>query len=58
MSREDAAHAVAQHEERSTRSLVGDLAEKGFVQARPAPTAGEHRDVKLLERLLEGIRAL
>jgi hypothetical protein len=40
------------------RVLVGDLAEKGFVQARPAPTAGEHRDVKLLERLLEGIRAL
>lgn len=40
------------------RVLVGDLAEKRIVQARPAPDDDEHRDVKLLERLLEGIRAL
>ncbi|MFN8025196.1 MAG: DUF742 domain-containing protein [Acidimicrobiia bacterium] len=40
------------------RVLVGDLAEQGLVQARPAPVQEEHRDVKLLERLLEGIRAL
>jgi hypothetical protein len=41
-----------------TRVLVGDLAEQGLLQARPARDGGEHRDVKLLERLLEGIRAL
>lgn len=40
------------------RVLVGDLAEQGFVQARPTRDEGGHRDVKLLERLLEGIRAL
>jgi hypothetical protein len=40
------------------RVLVGDLAEQGFVQARPHTEQGEHRDVRLLERLLEGIRAL
>jgi len=40
------------------RVLVGDLAEQGLVQARPALTQEEHKDVRLLERLLEGIRAL
>jgi len=40
------------------RVLVGDLADAGYVQVRSAPDQGEHRDVALLERLLEGIRAL
>jgi hypothetical protein len=40
------------------RVLVGDLAERGCVQARPVAEEDDHRDVKLLERLLEGIRAL
>jgi predicted transcriptional regulator len=40
------------------RVLVGDLAEAGHVQVRASTGDGEHRDVGLLERLLEGIRAL
>ena len=40
------------------RVLVGDLADAGYVQVRSAPEKAEHRDVTLLERLLEGIRAL
>jgi hypothetical protein len=37
--------------------LLGDLIESEVVAVRSEPTAG-HRDVRLLERLLEGIRAL
>jgi Protein of unknown function (DUF742) len=40
------------------RVLVGDLADAGMVQVRRAENRAEHRDVRLLERLLEGIRAL
>lgn len=46
------------------RVLVGDLAEHGDVQVRTAadaadgPASSEHRDVALLQRLLEGIRGL
>ena len=40
------------------RVLVGDLVEARMVQVRQAEDRSEHRDVRLLERLLEGIRAL
>jgi hypothetical protein len=40
------------------RVLVGDLVDAGCVQVRAVATGGEHRDARLLERLLEGIRAL
>jgi len=40
------------------RVLVGDLADAGYVQVRAYLESGEHRDARLLERLLEGIRAL
>jgi hypothetical protein len=41
------------------RVLVGDLADAQMVQVRQtAPEHAEHRDVRLLERLLDGIRAL
>jgi hypothetical protein len=41
------------------RVLVGDLVDAHMVQVRRAETArAEHRDVRLLERLLEGIRAI
>lgn len=40
------------------RVLVGDLAEARMVQVRSTDERAEHRDVRLLERLLEGIRAL
>ena len=40
------------------RVLVGDLADAGYVQVRAVSSGGEHRDARLLERLLEGIRAL
>jgi predicted transcriptional regulator len=40
------------------RVLVGDLADAGMVQVREADDEAEHRDVRLLERLLDGIRAL
>ena len=41
------------------RVLVGDLAEAHLVQVRQAPEEdAEHRDVRLLERLLDGMRAL
>jgi hypothetical protein len=40
------------------RVLVGDLADEGYVQVRAVSSGGEHRDAQLLERLLEGIRAL
>ena len=41
------------------RVLVGDLADAQMVQVRQTSEEhAEHRDVRLLERLLEGIRAL
>ena len=40
------------------RVLVGDLVDARMVQVRQAGDRAEHRDVRLLERLLEGIRAL
>jgi hypothetical protein len=41
------------------RVLIGDLADAQMVQVRQtAPEHDEHRDVRLLERLLDGIRAL
>ncbi|HEY7105513.1 MAG TPA: DUF742 domain-containing protein [Acidimicrobiia bacterium] len=41
------------------RVLVGDLADAQMVQVRQSTEErAEHRDVRLLERLLEGIRAL
>jgi hypothetical protein len=40
------------------RVLVGDLVVAHLVQVRQSEDAAEHRDVRLLERLLEGIRAL
>jgi hypothetical protein len=41
------------------RVLVGDLADAQMVQVRQTTEErAEHRDVRLLERLLEGIRAL
>jgi hypothetical protein len=40
------------------RVLVGDLVDAGTVTVRQSEERSEHRDVRLLERLLEGIRAL
>jgi hypothetical protein len=40
------------------RVLVGDLVVARMVHVRQSDDHGEHRDVRLLERLLEGIRAL
>jgi hypothetical protein len=40
------------------RVLVGDLTEEGFVEFnRPSP-AGDRPDLKLLERVLDGLQAL
>jgi hypothetical protein len=40
------------------RVLVGDLVVARMLHVRQAEDRAEHRDVRLLERLLEGIRAL
>src|SRR5947207_2474948 len=40
------------------RVLVGDLVEAHLATVRDVENRAEHRDVRLLERLLEGIRAL
>jgi len=40
------------------RVLTGDLVEARMVQVRRMEDRSEYRDVRLLERLLEGIRAL
>jgi hypothetical protein len=40
------------------RVLVGDLVVARMLQVRQSEDRAEHRDVRLLERLLEGIRAL
>jgi hypothetical protein len=40
------------------RVLVGDLVVARMVQVRQTTDPAEHRDVRLLERLLEGIRAI
>jgi hypothetical protein len=40
------------------RVLVGDLVVARMVHVRQSEHQAEHRDVRLLERLLEGIRAL
>jgi hypothetical protein len=40
------------------RVLVGDLVVAGMVHVRQSEDQAEHRDVRLLERLLEGIRAI
>jgi hypothetical protein len=40
------------------RVLVGDLVVAQMVQVRQTEDRAEHRDVRLLERLLEGIRAI
>jgi len=40
------------------RVLVGDLVVAHMVQVRQTEDHAEHRDVRLLERLLEGIRAI
>jgi hypothetical protein len=40
------------------RVLVGDLVVARMVHVRQAEDGAEHRDVRLLERLLEGIRAI
>jgi hypothetical protein len=40
------------------RVLVGDLVDAHMVQVREMEDRSEHRDVRLLERLLEGIRGL
>jgi uncharacterized protein DUF742 len=40
------------------RVLVGDLVDARMVQVREMEDRSEHRDVRLLERLLEGIRGL
>lgn len=40
------------------RVLIGDLFEARMVQVREIEEDSEHRDVRLLERLLEGIRGL
>ena len=40
------------------RVLVGDLVDAHMIQVRQTEDRGEHRDVRLLERLLEGIRAI
>jgi uncharacterized protein DUF742 len=40
------------------RVLVGDLVVAHMVHVRQSADPAEHRDVRLLERLLEGIRAI
>ena len=40
------------------RVLVGDLVVARMLQVRQSDDHAEHRDVRLLERLLEGIRAI
>ena len=40
------------------RVLVGDLVDAQMIQVRQTEDRSEHRDVRLLERLLEGIRAI
>ena len=40
------------------RVLVGDLVVARMVHVRQTEDGADHRDVRLLERLLEGIRAL
>jgi hypothetical protein len=40
------------------RVLVGDLVDARMIQVRQTHDHSEHRDVRLLERLLEGIRAI
>jgi len=40
------------------RVLVGDLVDARLVTVREVENRADHRDVRLLERLLEGIRAL
>ncbi len=40
------------------RVLVGDLVVARMVHVRQTEDPAEHRDVRLLERLLEGIRAI
>jgi Protein of unknown function (DUF742) len=40
------------------RVLVGDLVAARMVHVRQTEDRAEHRDVRLLERLLEGIRAI
>ena len=40
------------------RVLVGDLVVAHMVHVRQSEDQAEHRDVRLLERLLEGIRAI
>ena len=40
------------------RVLVGDLVVARMVHVRQTEDGAEHRDVRLLERLLEGIRAI
>lgn len=40
------------------RVLVGDLTAAGIVSVRPARSTDAHTDVRLLERLLDGIRSL
>ena len=40
------------------RVLVGDLVVARMLQVRDSDERAEHRDVRLLERLLEGIRAI
>ena len=40
------------------RVLVGDFADARIVQVRETEDRAEHRDARLLERLLEGIRGL
>ena len=40
------------------RVLVGNLVEARMVTVREVENRADHRDVRLLERLLEGIRAL
>jgi hypothetical protein len=40
------------------RVLVGDLVDAKMVRVRDTEERAEHRDVRLLERLLEGIRGI
>lgn len=40
------------------RVLVGDLTESGMVTVGPSRPVDAHTDVRLLERLLDGIRSL
>jgi Protein of unknown function (DUF742) len=40
------------------RVLVGDLVDAQMVRVRDTEERAEHRDVRLLERLLEGIRGI